>query len=125
MTAKEDEVEIWEDFVDQEKQLAEIYANNERPFRKRKRFLKKGDSILITAHVRPFVSEDLSLSGDEIRRVRISYDALSMLSLLSRAPELAEFVNLAHVQITCVPKKWTEKYLALPEIPWCEDPKEF
>jgi len=41
-------------------------------------------------------------------------------------PELSEFVDLAGVKITCVPQKWTEEQsLALPEIPWEEEPLAF
>lgn len=125
VTAKEDQVEVWEDFVNQEKQLAEIYADNERPFRKPKRFLKRGEWVVVSAYTQPLVSKDLSLSGDEIQRVQISYDNMSSLAgLFYGESEIAEFVNLAHVQITCVPRT-EEQSLALPEIPWLEEPPKF
>jgi hypothetical protein len=33
VTATEDQVEVWKDFVDPEQQMAQIYSNNARPFR--------------------------------------------------------------------------------------------
>jgi len=127
VTAGEDQVEVWEDLADQEEHIAQIYSNNARPFRTQKRFLKKGESVIVPVHALPLVSDDLSLSGDSIKRVRISYDDMSTLrGLLSTRSDRAEFVNLADVHITCVPQQWTqEESLELPEIPWEEEPLAF
>jgi hypothetical protein len=67
------------------------------------------------------------LSGDIIKRVRISRDNTdAFYGILSPGSERAEFVNLAEVNITCVPnelyKDWSPP---LPEIPWEEDPLAF
>ncbi len=124
VTAKDDQVEVWEDVVDEQEHLSQIYSNNARPFRTHKRFLKKGESVIVPVSTRPFVSEDLSLSGDAIKRVRISRDNMdAFYGTLSPSSGRAEFVNLAEVNITCVAnelyKDWSPP---LPEIPWEEDP---
>jgi len=67
------------------------------------------------------------VSGEDIKRVRISYDNVSSLSrLLGGETGRAEFVNLADVDITCVPQEWTKAQgLLLLEIPWEEVPLAF
>jgi hypothetical protein len=127
VTATEDQVEVWKDFVDPEEQVAQVYSNDARPFRTPERFLKKGESVIVSVHAEPLVSDDTSLTGNAIKRVRISYDEMSGIGgLFSPGSELAEFVNLACVNITCVPQKWTEEQsLGLPEIPWEEEPVAF
>jgi hypothetical protein len=127
VTATEDEVEVWKDFVDPEQQMGQIYPNDVRPFRLRDRFLKKGESVIVSVRAEPLVSDDLSLTGKVMKRVRISYDEMSGIGgLFSPRDELAEFVNSACVNITCVPQKWTvEQSLGLPEIPWEEEPLAF
>ena len=126
VTAKEDGVEVWEDLVDEEEHLAHIYSNDARPFRTHKRSLKNGESVIVPARIRPLVSNDLSLSGEEIKRVRISPDNMGPLDKLFGNSERAEFVNLAEVNITCVPselyKDWSPP---LPEISWEDDPLAF
>jgi len=42
VTAKSDEVEVWEDFADEEAHLKHTPAEGTRPFRKTKRVMKKG-----------------------------------------------------------------------------------
>jgi hypothetical protein len=127
VTAKADQLEVWEDLTDEDEHMAQIFSNNARPFRTPKRFLKKGESVIVPVHIQPLISDDLSLSGESIKRVRIAYDDMSGIGgLFSRGSERAEFVNLADVDITCVPQKWTlEQSLALPEIPWEEEPLAF
>lgn len=130
VTATEDQVEVWKDFVDPEEQMAQVYSNDARPFRTTQRFLKKGESVIVSVHAEPLVSDDLSVSGEIVKRVRISYDEMSGIggigALFSQGSELAEFVNLAYVNITCVPKKWTEEQsLGLAEIPWEDEPLAF
>jgi hypothetical protein len=127
VTAREDQIEVWEDLANEDEHLVQIYANNARPFREHKRFLKKGESVIVPVHAQPLVSDDLSLSGDSMKRVRISIDDMNGIGgMFGQGPKRAEFVNLAGVEITCVPQKWTEeRSLALPEIPWEEDPLAF
>src|SRR6266481_1777333 len=127
VTAIEDQVEVWKDFVDPEQQMTQVYSNNARPFRTHVRFLKKGESVIVSVHAKPLVSHDLSLSGKPIKRVRISPDQKRrFLETFSPGSELAEFVNLACVNITCVPQEWTEEQsLGLPEIPWEEESLAF
>jgi len=123
VTAREDRVEVWEDLTDPEEPTATTFSNKARPLRTPKRFLKKGESVIVPVHDQPLVSSDLSLSGDLMNRVRISYDNMSSrYGLGFGGSERAEFVNLADVNITCVPQEWTkEQSLALSEIPWEED----
>jgi hypothetical protein len=126
VTAKEDQVEVWEDLIDEEKHLAEVYSNDTRPFRTHNRFLRKGESVTVSAHVRPFVSDDLTLSRDAIKRVRISDDRMRAICGLASADDRAEFVNLADVNITCVPNSLCRDWSPpLPEIPWEDDPLTF
>jgi hypothetical protein len=130
VTAKEDQVEVWEDLASEDEHLSEIYSNNARPFREHKRFMKKGESVIVPVHAQPLVSDDRSLSGDSIRRVQISYDDMSGIGglggLYGLGSKRAEFVNEAYVDITCVPQKWTkEQSLKLTEVPWHEDPLAF
>jgi hypothetical protein len=127
VTAREDQVEVWEDLAYEDQHLTEIHSGNASPFRVQKRFLKKGESVLVPTQAQPFVSDDLSPSGDSIKRVRISFDDMSgFYGLPSAGSKRAEFVNLAGVNIICVPQKWTHDHsLALPEIPWEEDPLAF
>jgi hypothetical protein len=125
VTAGEDQVEVWEDLADEEKHRIEVLSDKARPSRAPKRSLKKGESVMVPRRARPFVSDDLSLSGEMIRRVRISYDPMSSMgSFFGTGPERADFVNLAQVQITCVPTELYKTW-SLPEIPWEEDPLEF
>jgi len=119
VTAKEDKVEVWEDLV--EGHLDDFYVGGPRPFKKHKRYLKKGESIRVSAATQPLVSDDLTQEGAEIKRVRLSTDMTSILF----PPARAEFVNLAQVQIMCVPHNYEgvrEEFLNLAEIPWQEDP---
>jgi hypothetical protein len=127
VTSRKDQVAVWEDLADEDEHLTEIYSNNARPFRVHKRFLCKGESVIVPTQAQPFVSDDLSPSGDSIKRVRISYDVMSGFgAIFGGPPKRADFVNLADVEITCVPKKWTqEQSLTLPEIPWEEDSLAF
>lgn len=127
VTAREDNVEVWEDLADEEEHIAQVFSNNARPYRTPKRFLKKGESLIVPVRTQPLISDDLSLSGESIKRVRISYDKMSaMHSLFYESSERAEFVNLADVDITCVPQEWTQEHsLSLSEIPWEQEPLEF
>jgi hypothetical protein len=121
ITAKEDNVEVWEDLVDGH--LDDFVAGDPRPFKERKRYMKAGESIIVPAMIEPLVSDDLSLEGDEIKRVRISGNSSSLLF----PPTRAEYVDLGDVQITCIPHKshaFPEGFHGLPETPWQEDPPE-
>jgi hypothetical protein len=126
VTAKEDQVEVWEDLIDNA--LDEIYADDTRPFRTHKRFLNKGESLHVSMGTKPFVSEDISLTREPIKRVQISPNPKStgFWDHLLGEPARGEFVNLADVTITCVAQDWTkEMSLSLPDIPWEEDPLIF
>jgi hypothetical protein len=128
VTAKDDQVEVWEDLADEEEHMNQIYSNDARPFRTHKRFLMKGESVIVPPHARPFVSDDLSPSGDSIKRVRVSYDSMSesVYGLVPEPPGRAEFVNLADVNITCVPNAlYQEHFPDIQEFPWAEDPLAF
>ena len=60
--------------------------------------------------------------------MQISYDQMSegLGGIFGRHSEMAEFVNLADVKITCVPRKWTEELsLDLPEMDWEDEPLAF
>jgi hypothetical protein len=83
--------------------------------------------VVVSPHAQPFVSDDLSTSGESIKRVRISYEPMSGISkLFGATSERAEFVNLAQVQITCVPSELTKDWSpSVPEVPWEEDPLAF
>jgi hypothetical protein len=118
-----DQVEVWEDLADEEEHLSHVGSNNERPFRTHKRYLSKGTSVFVPALSQPLVSDDQSLSGEPIKRVRVSKDEIgSMYGLATGFPGRAEFVDLDKVEITCVPQEWTQSLaLALPEIPWEEE----
>jgi len=71
---------------------------------------------MVSAFSEPLVSSDESLAGEPIRRVRVSWDTLS---LLFPTDAKAEFVNLADVRITCVPLKHLGgRFQELQEIPW-------
>lgn len=122
VTAKHDGVEVWEDLV--EGQMEETYAENSRPFRNHKRYLNNGESITVSGFAKPLVSDDFSLEGEWIKRVRVSDGDFS--SLFPRAR--AEFVNLRDVEIMCVPRfvgqgfdELPEYMRNLPEIPWVDD----
>jgi hypothetical protein len=49
VTAKDDQVEVWEDLTDDAECMANVGADWSRPFRVHKRFLKKGDSVEVQA----------------------------------------------------------------------------
>jgi hypothetical protein len=127
VSANKDQVEVWEDLVDEEEHMTQVYSNDARPFRTHKRFLKNGESVIVSPYARPFISDDISESGDSIKRVRISYDPVSGIAgLYGAADERAEFVNLADVTISCVPNALSKELLPdLPETPWTEDPLAF
>ncbi len=122
VTAKEDQVEVWEDLVAEGEHWAEVSSDKARPSRTRKRFLKKGESVIVSPYAHPLVSDDQATSGESIKRVRVSYDPMYGLPRFERA----EFVSLAGLDITCVPSElYTRWFPALPEIPWEEDPLAF
>ena len=122
VTAKEDQVEVWEDLVAEGEHWAEVSSDKARPSRTRKRFLKKGESVIVSPYAHPLVSDDQATSGESIKRVRVSYDPMYGLPRFERA----EFVSLSGVDITCVPSElYTRWFPALPEIPWEEDPLAF
>ena len=128
VTANERNVEVWEDFVNEA--LEHIGPDNSRAFRSHKRYLEKGESITVPATVPHFVSDDLSLDGVWIKRVRVSpHESLSGLGRL-HDDEKAEFVDRASVDITCVPVSYYKevfenRFPNLNEIPWEEDPYAF
>jgi hypothetical protein len=70
ITAKEEKVEVWEDFVGDH--LEKGGFGSSRPFRSTQRYMRKGESIMISAATPQFISEDFSLDGKPIKRVRIS-----------------------------------------------------
>jgi len=122
VTAREDQVEVWEDVVDEGEHWAEVSSDKARPSRTHKRFLKKGESVIVSPYAQPLVSDDQAASGESIKRVRVSYDPMYGLPRFERA----EFVSLSGVDITCVPSElYTRWFPALPEIPWEEDPLAF
>jgi hypothetical protein len=119
VTAKQDQVQVWEDVI--EGHLDDMNTDWSRPFREHKRYLRLGESVRVSSFSQPLVSEDLSLDGEWIKRVRISKDGFASLI----PPVRAEFVDLAQVEITCVPRNiglLMERFPNLPEIPWHEDP---
>jgi hypothetical protein len=118
ITAKEDAVELWEDIVDGN--LEEI-GSNSRPSRSHGRFLAKGDSIEVSAAVRPFISDDMTPSGEWIKRVCV---ARSDFSIIGVARQHAQFVNLAKVTIVCVPMELgflLPQSVAFEEVEWEPD----
>ena len=121
VTAKHDQVEVWED-LDGPDHLTHVYADYARPFKKHTRYLKKGESAIISIYgsAESFISGDLSSSGESIRRVKISSEPLSILG----PPHPFKFANLEDVTITCVPRE-RDDLGALPEIPWEEDSPAF
>jgi len=123
VTAKNDQVEVWEDLIDESECTANVGADWSRPCRVHNRFLKKNESVVVRLHGERFVSDDLSLSGEPMKRVRISYDEMGgMGGLLGRA-ERAEYVNLADVDIMCIPTALGhDQFPNLPVVPWEEDP---
>jgi hypothetical protein len=124
VTAAKDEVEVWEDLASEKEHAAEVFSSKGRPSRTHKRFLKMGESVIVSPYAHPLVSEDQVASGESIKRVRVSYDPMS--GLLPGHFQRAEFVSLADVDITCVPSElYTRWFPALPEIPWVEDPLAF
>jgi hypothetical protein len=99
VTAKVDQVEVWEDLADEEEHLSHVGSNNERPFRTHKRYLSKGTSVFVPALSQPLVSDDQSPSGEPIKRVRVSKDEIgSMYGLATGFPGRAEFVDLDKVE---------------------------
>jgi hypothetical protein len=126
VTAREDQVEVWEDVVDEKEHAADVFSNKARSCRVSKRYLAKGESVIVSPYAQPFVSDDFSLSRAPITRVRISHDPFSGIAGLFAGSERAEYVNLAGVNITCVPQKLALlQYPSLPDIPWEEDPLSF
>lgn len=122
VTAIQDDVEVWEDLVDEA--LEHVYADNARPFRTHKRYLKKGESIAVSASTRPFIFDDLSLGGQWIKRVRVSSGGFE--GLVGLGPRRGDFVNLADVHIACIPSEWSkERFPDLSEMAWEEDPLAF
>jgi hypothetical protein len=123
VTARKDQVEVWEDLVAETGRIKmrrvapDENPAADRPFRKHKRSLSEGESLEVSAYTRPLISDDLSSSGEPIKRVRITYDL--MYSLFPDDYEVADFVNLDDVRITCVPRL---RHPDLSEIPWEEDP---
>jgi len=119
VTAKKDNVEVWEDVVEGHLEHVSGQGSDLRPMRSRKRFLKKGESIIVSPHVRHFVTEDLSPEGGPIRRVRVSHDPLSA---LFPDYEMAQFVNRSEVEITCIPSgAGLELFPTLKSMPWIDD----
>jgi hypothetical protein len=118
VTAKEDNVEVWEDVIDENLENATAYSF--APFRAHKRYLQKGAFIEVSAHTPNFISDDVSADGGWIKRVRVSESS----GLAAIFPDArAEFVDLAKVQITCVPKLYMlERFPSLSEMPWERDP---
>jgi hypothetical protein len=127
VSANKDKVEVWEDLTDEEEHMTQVYSNDARPFRTHKRFLMKGESVIVSPYARPFISDDLSVSGDSIKRVRISNEPMSGIAgLYDAGDERAEFVNLADVNITCVPNAlYQDQFPDMQEFPWAEDPLAF
>lgn len=115
VTATAEKVEVWEDLV--KGHLAEIHSET-RPFRSHNRYLTKGECVEVSGHAEPFVSDDLSTAGKWIKRVQISRD----LNLFGIGDARGEFVDLAEVKITCVPKGFLgPRFDYLKEIPWEPD----
>jgi hypothetical protein len=91
--------------------------------------MQKGESIIISASTPQFISENWSPEGKQIKRVRISRDE-GILSSLFAYDEMAEFVDLDQVTVTCVPSSLykamlQERFPDIVEIPWEEDPLAF
>ncbi|HTT32056.1 MAG TPA: hypothetical protein VMH48_00515 [Methylomirabilota bacterium] len=124
VTASKDQVEVWEDLVDEEDHMAQVYPNNARPFRVSRRTLRKGESVVVSPYVPHLVSDDLSLSGEPIKRVQLTHDP--MFGIIGGLRGRAEFVDLADVTITCVPNELSKDYFPdLEEMPWMEDPPAY
>jgi len=120
VTAREDNVEVWEDLV--VGQLVHIYGPNAdvRPLRSPKRYLKKGDSIIVPPHVQHFITDDASPTGESIKRVRVSCDVFSS---LYPGQGRAEFVSRSEVEITCVPSALGRKmFPSLASMAWIDEP---
>jgi len=122
VTAKEDQVEVWEDLI--EDHLTQVSSNYARAFREHVRYLEKGESITV-----PFldhlVSSDLSLAGDEIQRVQVRSEGFQSLGNMLGLKRRSQFVNLRQVDIVCVPLEGEllgQQFPKLPEIPWEPDP---
>jgi hypothetical protein len=111
------EAEIWEDLI--EGHLEEVYADNFRPLREHKRYAKQGESFTVSADIKFFVSGDQSLTGEWIRRVRISREPFEEIFATEKK---AEFINLADVRIMCVPSALGMHFGNPPEIEW-QDPE--
>jgi len=125
VTAIEDQVEIWEDLIRDHLQETHGIA---RPFRIHKSFLAKGESITVSGYAEPLVSDDVSSTGESIKRVRVSPSNFD--SIFPRAR--AGYVNLSQVRVTCVPHEYLkhkdtfgDRFQHLSEIPWEEDPLAF
>jgi len=124
VTAQEDQVEVWEDLT--EDHLSEVSSNYARPFRTHVRYLKKGDTIIVP-FMDPLASSDLSLAGDEIRRVQIRSEGFNYISGMLGLKGRSQYVNLAQVNLTCIPHKGEflgQDFPKLSEIPWEADPND-
>lgn len=118
VTAKEEGVEVWGDLLEGH---SDEITGDARPFREHKRYLKKGESVEVSALAQPFISDDVSPSGEWIKRVRVSMDAFGALF----GEERAEFVDLAKVRIVCLPsglESLAPQLRDLHEIEWKPDP---
>lgn len=117
VTAKDDQVEVWRDAVQAHR--GGVTSLELQPIKQHKRYLKKGESVTISASTKPLVSEDLSVDGKLIKRVQVSPTNYSF----GFGADYAEFVNFDQVEIVCVPaERAHERYSSLPEVPWQEDP---
>jgi hypothetical protein len=125
VTAKEDQVEVWEDLIEGHLGLAS--SASVRPYRVHARYLNKGESITVP-FTEQLVSFDLSLAGDEIQRVQVKRDTFSFLSALGGGLKgRAQFVNLAEVDIACFPLDGEilgQHLPRLPEIRWEPGPDD-
>lgn len=116
VTAVEDNVEIWDDLIDEHLEEPGSFDEKEpnvRPFRGVRRHLAKGESIILPGTTQPLMSDDRALDGRRITRLQVS--AHDLQGILPDGK--AEFVDLAQVRITCVPKSSGN----LPEIPYEEE----
>jgi hypothetical protein len=123
VTAKEERVEVWEDLLGEAMEHTDL--GDTRLFRSHKRYMQKGESITVSGSIPQFVTDDLSLDGESIKRVRVS-KAEGFYAVLTLRDERAEFVDLKQVDITCVPSHQyarflEERYPNLKEIPWEEE----
>jgi hypothetical protein len=81
----------------------------------------KGEQIFVPANT---LTCDRSLEGKNINRVRVSLGEDSFFNQMIGASDRAEFVNLAHVEVCCVPQKRVlEQGFAPPAMPWEPPPR--